>query len=323
MSENSIILSAEQRDAFRLDAELKHHAASAAEQMIETGRCLCEIRDRNLFEYLGAKNLGEYAQSAVGFSERQAYNFIKIYTTYGEEGLKKFGTIGMSKLVELTTLNDTDREEMLESGKAAELSLRELKNEIKELKGENDQLRVQFDEITEGVKKQDAEIADKNSAIAELKKQLDEAQRPVVASMTDEEKAEMRKAVEKELKEKAKKEREKLDEQKKAAEESASEYKARAERSEEQLRMLSDTVKQMQAEIDRLQTPAAEQKPAPAVVPPDGTKDYIVRVLKIISGEWQTVLDTAKNLGAEELEKFKPKIIGIGQKLTAAAEEQL
>lgn len=323
MPENSIILSAEQRDAFRLDAELKHHAASAAEEMIETGRCLTEIRDRNLFEYLGAKNLGEYAQNAVGFSERQAYNFIKIYTTYGEEGLKKFGTIGMSKLVELTTLNDTDREEMLESGKAADLSLRALKKEIKELKGENDQLRVQFDEITEGVKKQDAEIAKKDEEINLLKKHLTDAQRPVVASMTDEEKAEMRKAVEKELKEKSRKEREKLDEQKKAAEETASEYKARAERSEEQLRVLSDTVKQMQAEIDRLQAPAAVPAPGPAVAPPDGTKDYIIRVLKTISGEWSSVLETAKNLPAEELEKLKPKIIGIGQKLTAAAEEQL
>ena len=323
MPENSIILSAEQRDAFRLDAELKHHAASAAEEMIETGRCLTEIRDRNLFEYLGAKNLGEYAQNAVGFSERQAYNFIKIYTTYGEEGLKKFGTIGMSKLVELTTLNDTDREEMLESGKAAELSLRELKKEIKELKGENDQLRMQFDEITEEVKKQDAELAVKNSALEVMKKELDEAQRPVVATMTDEEKAEMRKAVEKELKEKGKKERDNLAEKLKAAEEAAGEYKRSAENSENQIRVLSDTVKQMQAEIDRLQTSAAEQGPVPTGSAKAGEKEYILMLLRDIRQSWETVLIEAKKFPAEELEKLKPKIIGIGQKLTAAAEEQL
>ena len=81
MQENGITLTADQQEAFRLDAELKTHAGRAAAEMIETGRCLCEIQERNLFEYLGAASLGEYAQKAVGFSERHAYNFIKIYKT--------------------------------------------------------------------------------------------------------------------------------------------------------------------------------------------------------------------------------------------------
>ena len=197
MPDNSIILSAEQQDAYRLDAELKHNAQTVIGGIIEIGRCLKEINDRKLYEYLGFSGLSEYAESAVGLKERAAYNYITAYETYGEQGLQQYGQLGITKLVALAQLNDEDRTEMLESGKAEELSTRKLSDEIKKLKGENDQLRFQFDDITDNVKKQDAEIADKDAEIADLKKQLEEAQRPVVASMTDEEKEEIRREAEK------------------------------------------------------------------------------------------------------------------------------
>ena len=43
MPDNSIILSAEQQDAYRLDAELKHNAQTVIGGIIEIGRCLKEI----------------------------------------------------------------------------------------------------------------------------------------------------------------------------------------------------------------------------------------------------------------------------------------
>ena len=140
MPDNSIILSAEQRDAYRLDAELKHNAQTVIGGIIEIGRCLKEINDRKLYEYLGFSGLAEYAESAVGLKERAAYNYITAYETYGEQGLQQYGQLGITKLVALAQLNDEDRTEMLESGKAEELSTRKLNDEIKKLKGENDQL---------------------------------------------------------------------------------------------------------------------------------------------------------------------------------------
>lgn len=322
MQENGITLSAEEQDAFRLDAELKTHAKAAAMEMIETGRCLHEIKERNLFEYLGAKNLGEYAQKSVGFSERQAYNFIKIYDTYGENGLKKFGSLGMSKLVALAQLNDEDRQEMLDSGKAEELSTRELEKQIKELKHENDQLRLQFGEVTEETAKQDKQLEDQDKEIDELKKKLSEAQRPVVAAMTDKEKEEMRKSVEKELKSKHKSELDKLNAKHstelKAEKDNAEAFREKSERSEEQIRVLTDTLQSLQRDYDSLQASAKSAAPAPA---PSGNKELIAYCLGRIQTDWQTVLDTAGKLGEEDHTKIAPKLVIIAEKLLHSAEE--
>ena len=134
--ENNSALSTEQRDAFRLDAELKHHAGTVVQEMIEIGRCLKEISERRLYEYLGTSTFAEYAKKAVGLKERAAYNYITAYETYGAEGLRKYGELGITKLVALAQLNDADRTEMLESGEAAEISTRALNDRIKELKHE-------------------------------------------------------------------------------------------------------------------------------------------------------------------------------------------
>ena len=134
MQENSITLTTEQADAFRLDAELKQHAKTVVGEMIEIGRCLKEISERKLYLLLDAGTFAEYAEKAVGLKERAAYNYITAFETYGTEGLQKYGELGITKLVALAQLNDTDRTEMLESGQAAELSTRELDKKIKELK---------------------------------------------------------------------------------------------------------------------------------------------------------------------------------------------
>ena len=329
MQENGIVLTTDQQEAFRLDAELKTHAGRAAAEMIETGRCLCEIQERNLFEYLGAASLGEYAQKAVGFSERHAYNFIKIYKTYGEDGLKKFGSIGMSKLVEIAQLNEEDRKELLESGKAEEMSVRALKDEIRTLKGENDQLKIQFDEITENVGKQDSEIADlgqqldaKKDEVAKLKKELEEAQRPVVASMTDEEKAEMRKAVEKELtaqsKEKIKKIEERNVKEQAALKDRLGLAAREAAKADEQIRTLTDSLKALQAENARLQT-SAKPEPKPA---PTGNKELILYCLQNVQNEWNKAIETMNSLPPEDAEKLRPKMATIAEKMKEAAEKQ-
>ena len=109
MSENSITLTADQRDAFRLDAELKQHAGTVVSEMVEIGRVLKEINERRLYEFLGCTSLAEYAEKTVGLKERAAYNYITAYETYGAEGLQKYGELGITKLVALAQLNYTDR----------------------------------------------------------------------------------------------------------------------------------------------------------------------------------------------------------------------
>lgn len=313
MPENSIALNAEQRDAYRLDAELKHHALTVVEEMIEVGRCLKEINDRRLYQYLDTSTFAEYAEKAVGLKERAAYNYITAYETYGSDGLQKYGQLGITKLVALAQLNDTDREEMLESGKAEELSTRELKDEIKKLKGENDQLRFELD---------DAGTSAKNNAeqIVELKKQLAEAQRPVVASMSDEEKEEIRKKAEKTARAEAEKEVERWKDMKekdaKTYERAIKAYKADVEAHEKQIKELEGQLEASKAENEKLHANAEKTKPAPS-----GNKELLKYHFAALQNDYIKAVEVLRRFEPEEREKFKAALVKIAEDIKAAAEK--
>ena len=75
--------------------------------------------------------------------------------------------LGSTKLIALKSLGKEEREELIESGKAEELSVRELKEKIKELTDKNEQLRFEFTSVTDSDK-------DKDSKINSLQAQLDD-----------------------------------------------------------------------------------------------------------------------------------------------------
>lgn len=332
MQENSITLTADQRDAYRIDAELKQHAQTVVEQMIEIGRCLKEMNERRLYQYLDTATFAEYAEKAVGLKERAAYNYITAYETYGEGGLKKYGELGITKLVALAQLNDADRTEMLESGTAAELSSRELEKKIKELKGENDQLRFELD---------DSQTSAKNNAeqIAALKKQLEEAQRPVVASMTDEEKDEIRREAEKKARmdaeaemlkfktemrkqntenlEKAHTEADKVIEKLKKEHEKA--LKEQDKTNSEQAGRIAELTSQLEAATTanaELQA-RAEKKEKPVLA---GSKEALKFCLEDIQNQFTRSVELVGTMEGDEKAKFKAALISITEKLRAAAE---
>ena len=332
MQENSITLTADQRDAYRIDAELKQHAQTVVEQMIEIGRCLKEINERRLYQYLDTATFAEYAEKAVGLKERAAYNYITAYETYGEGGLKKYGELGITKLVALAQLNDADRTEMLESGKAAELSTRELDKKIKDLKGENDQLRFELG---------DAETTAKNNAeqIAALKKQLEEAQRPVVATMTDEEKDEIRREAEKKARmdveaemlkfknemkkkntenlEKAHTESEKMITKLKTEHEKA--LKEQDKTNSEQAGRIAELTSQLEAATAanaELQA-RAEKKEKPVLA---GSKEALKFCLEDIQQQFGRAIEIVEKMEGEEKSKIKAALVTVSDKCRAAAE---
>ena len=332
MQDNSIIISPEQQDAYRLDAELKHNAQTVIGGIVEIGRCLKEINDRKLYELLGFSGLAEYAEAAVGLKERAAYNYITAYETYGEQGLQQYGQLGITKLVALAQLNDEDRTEMLESGKAEELSTRKLNDEIKKLKGENDQLRFQLDGITEGVEKQDAEIADKDAEIADLKKQLEEAHKPASGKISKDERKKIREEMEAEVWDEYKVTREKQKdlavkeaveaEKKKAEKELHKLYEKLAilepdnEDFKKKVAMDAEEIKKLKAEIEKLQANAKTSAPTPA---PAGNKELLKYHFEGIKTAYIGAVEVLERFDANEREKYKTALIKIAEDIKAAA----
>lgn len=323
MQENSITLTIEQRDAFRLDAELKHHAGTVVQEMIEIGRCLKEISERRLYEYLGTSTFAEYAEKAVGLKERAAYNYITVYETYGAEGLRKYGELRITKLLALAQLNDTDRTEMLESGEAAELSTRALNDRIKELKHETDQLRFENETLSgklgtsdELSKSKTAEIEKLKAEKAEIEKRLAEATAPVVATMTDEEKDEIRKSAEKKAKVEAKKEIDKLKAAEKESGLKIENLRATTERLKADAEKLKTENAELQARAVKAET-AAAQKPKPVIA---GSKEALKFCLEDIQQQFNRAVEIIGTMEPEEKTKFKTALVGISDKLKASAE---
>ncbi len=321
--ENNSVLSTEQRDAFRLDAELKQHAGTVVSEMIEVGKCLKEINERRLYEYLGTGSFAEYAEKAVGLKERAAYNYITAYETYGAEGLRKYGELGITKLVALAQLNDADRTEMLESGEAAEISTRALNDRIKELKHETDQLRFENETLSgklgtsdELSKSKTAEIEKLEAEKAELEKRLAEATAPVVATMTDEEKEEIRKSAEKAAKAEAKKEIDKLKAAEKENNLKLENLRATTERLKADADKLKSENSELQARAVKAET-AAAQKPKPVIA---GSKEALKFCLEDIQQQFNRAVEIIGTMEPEEKAKFKAALVGISDKLKASAE---
>ena len=326
MQENSITISEEQRDAFRLDAELKQHAGTVVGEMIEVGRCLKEISERKLYLLLDTGTFAEYAEKAVGLKERAAYNYIAAYETYGADGLKKYGSIGITKLVALTQLNDTDRSEMLESGKAAELSSRALQEEIKRLKGENDQLRFDADDAETSAKNNAAKLAEvrkeldeRRAETEELRKQLEDASRPVVADMTDEEKDEIRREAEKKAAMDAAGEIKKLKSDHKTEVKTLRESLETAEKADKEkegkIKDLTERLKTAEKEKAELQANAEKKKPVLT-----GSEETLKYYLEDIQHDFTRAAEIVSKMETEKKEKFKAALVVVSEKLKAAAE---
>ena len=122
----------------------------AAQSLTQIAIDLKEIRDRRLYAELGYSDFAEYCENATKTGKRQAYNLISLVEQYKIDDLSILAYLGSTKLIALKSLGKDEREELIESVKAEEMSVRELKEKIKELTDKNEQLRFEFTSVTDG-----------------------------------------------------------------------------------------------------------------------------------------------------------------------------
>ncbi len=95
-------------------------------QMVEVGivnmcRDLKDIRDGKHYVTLGFSDFGEYTEQMHGIGARQAYNYIRVYEKLGVEILNLNSKIGVTKLLELASLDNAERQELLAAHPVEEL----------------------------------------------------------------------------------------------------------------------------------------------------------------------------------------------------------
>lgn len=143
LKQNQLVQPPKER-ATLLDCRINANAQTAAESIVAVGRDLKAMKDEKLYTELGYSTFEDYCKEKAHISLRYAYNFIKTYETYGEQ-LATIQHLGITKLVAMTALEPEERKALIESGKAAELSTRELEKKIEEMQKKCDQLTLELE----------------------------------------------------------------------------------------------------------------------------------------------------------------------------------
>lgn len=166
MSAEITELNNEQQSFIVLHKTIMAHGNAAYMSAVQMARGLKEMRDSGQYKAGGFETFGEYAESACGIKERQAYNYISIIENLSGEFLQSTAKIGVSKLALLASMSAKDRDDLMtEHGEELEsLSTKELDKLKKEYEGRIKQLQFDFDE----------QLKAKEEKIEELKDSINE-----------------------------------------------------------------------------------------------------------------------------------------------------
>lgn len=324
-------LTAAFEEAVRLDLEIKAEAHNIVNGICRIGKCLKRMKDQRLYTELGYETLEAYAEVTVGLKIRAVHNYISAYETYGEEGLNKYGSLGVTKLAALAQLTATDREEMLESGKAEDLSTRELNEEIKRLKHQNEQLTFDLGEAEKNVRTLEQARIEIESLKAELEKEkqtkvlpapkMSEAEKEEIRAALETEnemrhEQELKEAVEEatrkatELSEKVQADyADKLKKEQKKAKESALESK----KQKEEINTLNEKLKVAMFENQKLQANAQK-------APPSGNKELLKFLMQDIISKFNQAAELINGFPEEEQEACRQGLKKVADKIREVGE---
>ncbi len=323
----NVIAQTTQERASALTGRINANARVAAEMLVSIGRDLKTIRDEKLYTALGCANFEEYCDKHTEIRQRQAYNFIRCFETYGVP-LSSLSGIGVTKLTLMTVLDEGDRAELIESGDAENLSVRELQEKIEELKNKYEQLTLDYDQTSS--EKQGAE-----NEVEELKKQIDALAKALKDEQDKNKELESR-PVEVAVQKPSAEEIEKIKaDAQKAAEKKLDAAQKQHDKEIKQLR--EDLQKQYDnsrvsavdavrretaAEIERLKSENAVLQSNASKPAPDSTKEKVKFYISEIQARFSAVVEIIKSVEDEdEKAKYKGALKAAVERLGGAASE--
>ena len=131
---SEMILSEQYKTAAELNQKIIIAAQMAQQNLYSMCRMLKQMRDDKLYKELGYQNFEEYCENEVGFSRMQAHKYISIV-----ENIKNVNSslhFGVTKLALLSSLSESQQDEIQQTVDLEDISVRKLKEEIARLKKE-------------------------------------------------------------------------------------------------------------------------------------------------------------------------------------------
>ena len=163
-----------QREFLKVHQEILMTGAVIGNSLVELASLLKQMKDNKLYLEAGFASFEDYSEQACGLKRRQAYNYIKILDSFDLDFLHSNAKIGVSKLTLLSSLSEEEKQEVIETNNLEEISVSELKEQIKQLKQEKET------ELEKLKSEKDNEIVKFQNKIDKLKADLkSEKEKPV------------------------------------------------------------------------------------------------------------------------------------------------
>lgn len=259
-----------------------YNAKQAAKHWVEMAQDIREMRDSKHYQVAGFESFGDYTENALGIKERQAYNYIAVVDKLPEDFVKTYASIGVTKLALLTSVDDEERQELLERIDLNTAKTSEISATVKEIMAERDdaveQLSLLKDEKVDLEQKNEI-IHEANVSLAkendELKKQLEDAKNTVVYQKDPKQAEALQKAKERE----------------KALKEDVESKKKELAEARDGKKALEEEVETLRAELEQAKAEAKTAKPTKVEI-----KDDVLVVFKVKFKIYQDLLDEMSEL---------------------------
>lgn len=149
-----------------LHASIMLNQRMLATALVNVCQNLKTMRDEKLYLSLGCSSFEQYTEEKAGIKSRQAYAYISTYEKLGNKFIEANESLGITKLELISQVSALDREEITES--AEDMTVRELKEEVKRLQGRGEQLSFNFEQQAEELKQAKADSKKNSEIVANL-----------------------------------------------------------------------------------------------------------------------------------------------------------
>ena len=139
-NKNSLPFSKQHEQAVKLHNRIMASASLAQQSLWEMCTGLKQMRDGKLYKELGYQNFEDYCENEVGMKRANAHKYISIVENINPENVSTSKHFGVSKLYLLSTISESEQQEISEKVDLESTTVKELKAEIDKLKGWNKEL---------------------------------------------------------------------------------------------------------------------------------------------------------------------------------------
>lgn len=158
----------------------------AGENLLQMAKLLKQMNEQKLYEAAGYATFESYTESELNLRKSQAYKYINVLDSMGEEFVRENGALGITKMNLLASLSDEERKEVQAAESA---TVAELKEQIRQLRSDAEEkdsriAELEFNQAAEGMaqnstrveKSDEAETARKEAerALADARKVIEE-----------------------------------------------------------------------------------------------------------------------------------------------------